>query len=155
MTNLLDLSRLQAGVLSVAARPVGLDDVVSRALDYTARDHKLDVDIPATLPEVLADPGLLERVVANLVENALRYTPPDEQVRVAASAHADVVELRVIDRGPGIPPGRTRGGVRPLPAPRRPRRRAAQASASAWRSRAASSRRCTAPSPWTTPRAAA
>ena len=104
VTNLLDLSRLQAGVLSVAARPVGLDDVVSRALDYTAGDQKLDVDVPATLPGVLADPGLLERVVANLVENALRYTPPNEQVRVAASAHADVVELRVIDRGPGIPP---------------------------------------------------
>ncbi len=103
VTNLLDLSRLQAGVLSVAARRVGLDDVVSRALDYTARDQKLDVDVPSTLPEVLADPGLLERVVANLVENALRYTPPEEPVRVAASTHADVVELRIIDRGPGIP----------------------------------------------------
>jgi two-component system sensor histidine kinase KdpD len=104
VTNLLDLSRVQAGVLSVAARPVGLDDVVSRALDYTAREQKLDVDVPTTLPEVRADPGLLERVIANLVENALRYTPPNEQVRVTASTHADVVELRVIDRGPGIPP---------------------------------------------------
>jgi two-component system sensor histidine kinase KdpD len=103
VTNLLDLSRLQAGVLSVVARPVGLDDVVSRALDHAADGHTVELDIPPDLPEVAADPGLLERVVANLVENALRYTPPDEKVRVAASTHAGTVELRVIDRGPGIP----------------------------------------------------
>ena len=56
------------------------------------------------LPEVLADAGLLERVIANLVENALRYSPPGEPVRVTASAHGGTVELRVIDRGPGIRP---------------------------------------------------
>jgi two-component system sensor histidine kinase KdpD len=105
VTNLLDLSRLQAGMLSVAARPVGVDDVVSRALDHVARDQKVDLDVPDALPEVLADPGLLERVVANLIENALRYTPADAPVRVSASVHGDAVELRVIDRGPGIPPG--------------------------------------------------
>jgi two-component system, OmpR family, sensor histidine kinase KdpD len=103
VTNLLDLSRLQAGVLSVVPRSVGIDDVVSRALDH-ATDHgaQIELDVPETLPEVLADPGLLERVIANLVENALRYTPPDHNVRLAASAHGEVVELRVIDRGPGI-----------------------------------------------------
>ena len=130
VTNLLDLSRLQAGVLSVAARPVGLDDVVSRALDYTARDQKLDVDIPATLPEVIADPGLLERVVANLIENALRYTPAEERVRVTASAHADVVELRVIDRGPGIPPAEREAVFAPFQ--RRDDHAARAAQASAW-----------------------
>ena len=55
-------------------------------------------------PRCSADAGLLERVIANLVENALRYTPAGEPVRVAASTHGDMVELRVIDRGPGIPP---------------------------------------------------
>jgi two-component system sensor histidine kinase KdpD len=111
VTNLLDLSRVQAGVLSVSAGPVGLDDVVSRALDHVtsgadrgAGGSQIEVDIPETLPEVLADAVLLERVVANLVDNALRYSPPDRAVRIAASGHADTLELRVADRGPGIPP---------------------------------------------------
>jgi two-component system sensor histidine kinase KdpD len=113
VTNLLDLSRLQAGVLSVVARPVGVEDVLAIALDYA--DYAagesgrvgdlIEVDVPATLPGVLADAGLLERVVANLVENALRYSPAGQPVRVAASAHGGVVELRIIDRGPGIPAG--------------------------------------------------
>jgi two-component system, OmpR family, sensor histidine kinase KdpD len=109
VTNLLDLSRLQAGVLSVAIRPVGVDEVVGVALDHVRavvpdRAWQLvQVDVPSTLPEVAADAGLLERVIANLVENALRHTPPDQPVRLAASAIGNVVEVRVIDRGPGIP----------------------------------------------------
>jgi two-component system sensor histidine kinase KdpD len=103
VTNLLDLSRLQAGVLSVALRPVGLEDVVSRALSHVDGDSHVDLDVPDDLPEALADPGLLERVVANLVQNALRYSPDGAQVRVAGSSHGGFVELRVIDRGPGIP----------------------------------------------------
>jgi two-component system sensor histidine kinase KdpD len=103
VTNLLDLSRLQAGVLPVHAGPVGLDDVVSRALDHAqAAPKAIDLDVPQDLPEVYADAGLLERVVANLVQNALRYAPQGTQVRLAGSAHAGRVELRVIDRGPGI-----------------------------------------------------
>ena len=103
MTNLLDLSRLQAGVLPVLAVPVGLDDVVARALDHAATPSALiQVDVPADLPEVCADAGLLERVIANLVQNALRYAPTGTPVRLAGSTHADRVELRVIDRGPGI-----------------------------------------------------
>ena len=103
VTNLLDLGRLQAGVLSVLARPIGLDPLVSRALVDVTKGQPIEIDIAADLPEVLADPGLLERVVANLVENAVRYSPPGARVRVAASAHGGVVEVRVIDQGPGIP----------------------------------------------------
>jgi two-component system, OmpR family, sensor histidine kinase KdpD len=110
VTNLLDLSRLQAGVVSVVPDAVGVEDVISRALDHVANGCYVDIDIPTTLPEVFADHGLLERVVANLVENAMRYRPPNEPVRVAASTHRDTVEVRVIDRGPGIPQG-DRDGV--------------------------------------------
>jgi two-component system sensor histidine kinase KdpD len=109
VTNLLDLSRLQAGVLPVLAAPVGLDEVVERALDATA-PHSMDrivIDVPADLPTVIADAGLLERVVANLVQNALRYAPDGSKIRLAGSAHAGRVELRVVDRGPGIPRGST------------------------------------------------
>jgi two-component system sensor histidine kinase KdpD len=103
VTNLLDLSRLQAGALSMSAHPIGLDDVVSRALQMGNAGDQVELDVPPELPAVVADAGLLERVVANVIENALRYSPPGERIRVAASAHADSVELRVVDRGPGIP----------------------------------------------------
>lgn len=104
VTNLLDLSRLQAGVLPVLVAPVGLDDVVLGAVAHAAPPQAaIDIDVPADLPPVRADAGLLERVVANLVQNALRYAPSGTRVSINGSAHAGLVELRVVDRGPGIP----------------------------------------------------
>jgi two-component system sensor histidine kinase KdpD len=90
--------------------PVGLDDVVSRALTTTTGEASVDLDISPDLPEVLADAGLLERVVANVVENALRFNPPGSKVLVTARNLGDSVELRVIDQGPGIP-AQSRGTV--------------------------------------------
>jgi two-component system sensor histidine kinase KdpD len=104
VTNLLDLSRMQAGMLLVVADVVGIDDVVGRALDYAAPGVAIELDIPKTLPDVVADAGLLERVIANLVENALRYSPPEWPVRLSASTHGAFVELRIVDHGPGIAP---------------------------------------------------
>jgi two-component system sensor histidine kinase KdpD len=104
VTNLLDLSRLQAGVLPVLKSSVGLDDVVSRALDHVAAAGPvIEVDVPPTLPEVTADAGLLERVVANLVQNALRYTPDGSSIRIEGRTDEATVELWVIDHGCGIP----------------------------------------------------
>jgi two-component system sensor histidine kinase KdpD len=104
VTDLLDLSRLEADALPVLHKPIGLDDVVSRALDHVARGVLVDIDVPDSLPAVVTDPGLLERVVANVVQNALRYAPAGSPVRLAASEHGGILELRIIDRGPGIPP---------------------------------------------------
>jgi two-component system sensor histidine kinase KdpD len=104
VTNLLDLSRLQAGVLSIGLAPVGIEDVVSRALGHVDGAARVELDVPATLPEIDVDAGLLERVVANLVDNAMRYSPQDGPVRVAASTHGGDVELRVVDHGPGVRP---------------------------------------------------
>jgi two-component system sensor histidine kinase KdpD len=102
--NLLDMSRLQAGALSVVSRRVALDEVVPLALDDLGPPGAAVVaDVPDDLPLLLADPGLLERVVANLVGNALRYSPPDTPPHVTGSSLGERVELRVIDRGPGIP----------------------------------------------------
>jgi two-component system sensor histidine kinase KdpD len=103
--NLLDMSRLEAGAVKAQLRPVALEDVVPLALvgvDPSAR--RLSMTVPETLPEVLADPALLERVVANLVGNALRHSPDDTPVRVEAGAFGDHIDLRVIDSGPGVPP---------------------------------------------------
>src|SRR5689334_2109119 len=102
--NLLDMSRLQAGALSLFPRPAGLEEIVSRALDNldpAGRDVR--VDIPESLPEINVDPAILERVIVNLTENALRYSPAGTPPLLTASALGDRVELRVVDRGPGIP----------------------------------------------------
>ena len=102
--NLLDMSRLEAGVLSVFPRPVGLDEIVARSLgDLGPAGRSVLVDIPDTVPEVLADPGILERVIVNLTSNALRYSPEGDPPLLTASSLGDRVELLVIDRGPGIP----------------------------------------------------
>ncbi|MGY4388318.1 K+-sensing histidine kinase KdpD [Streptomyces sp. TE12347] len=66
-------------------------------------DDSVELDIPETLPMVAVDRGLLERAVANIVENAVKYSPEGQPVLVSASALAERVELRVVDRGPGIP----------------------------------------------------
>ncbi|MFF4274050.1 DUF4118 domain-containing protein [Streptomyces sp. NPDC001536] len=100
--NLLDMSRLQTGTVTPIIRETDLDEVVPMALGGVPEDS-VDLDIPETLPMVHVDRGLLERAVANVVENAVKYSPPGEKVLVSASAIADRVEVRVVDRGPGVP----------------------------------------------------
>jgi two-component system, OmpR family, sensor histidine kinase KdpD len=102
--NLLDMSRLQAGALAVFPRPSDLAEIVARSLDDLGPAARtVTVNIPDRLPEVAADPGILERVIANLTANALRYSPPGSPPTLSGSVLKDRVELRVIDRGPGIP----------------------------------------------------
>lgn len=113
--NLLDSSRLATGAVRPRLRAVTYDEVVSRALagldGRAAVATQVDIDVDERLPPVLADPGLLERVVANVVDNALRHgapegVPPDEPATaIRASAHSDRVELRVVDHGKGLPKG--------------------------------------------------
>lgn len=100
--NLLDMSRLQTGTVTPLIREIDLDEVVPMALGGVP-EGSVDLDIPETLPMVAVDPGLLERAVANIVENAVKYSPDGERVTVAASALGARVELRVADRGPGVP----------------------------------------------------
>jgi two-component system, OmpR family, sensor histidine kinase KdpD len=104
--NLLDMSRLQAGALSLFPKPSGLDEIIAMSLDDLGpAGREITVDIPDMLPAVRADPAILERIVVNLTENALRYSPAGKPPLLAASALGDRVELRVVDRGPGIPEG--------------------------------------------------
>ncbi|MFF4210202.1 ATP-binding protein [Streptomyces sp. NPDC001796] len=100
--NLLDMSRLQTGTVTPLIREIDVDEVVPMALGGVPEDS-VELDIPETLPMVAVDAGLLERAVANLVENAVKYSPLGASVLVAASALADRVEVRVVDRGPGVP----------------------------------------------------
>src|SRR5581483_9451663 len=84
VSNLLDMSRLHAGAVPITLRAVV-------------------IDVAEALPPVLVDPGLLERALANVMDNAVIWSPPDKAVRVEAAASDDHVEVRVIDQGPGVP----------------------------------------------------
>ncbi|MFC5821731.1 sensor histidine kinase [Nonomuraea harbinensis] len=105
IANLLDMSRLQTGVLSVTPHPVALEEIVARALIH---QHAADIrsDVPEGLPDVLADAGLCERVIANLLDNARRYCPPGRPIEVRAHAGTATVTLQVADHGPGVPRNR-------------------------------------------------
>ncbi|MCX6394975.1 MAG: DUF4118 domain-containing protein [Propionibacteriales bacterium] len=102
--NLLDMSRLQAGALTIDLEPVALDEVVALAVDdLGATSRSVRIDLADDLPLVLADAGLTERVLANLVGNAVRYSPAEQPPSITGSHLGDQVQVRVVDRGPGIP----------------------------------------------------
>ncbi|WP_212910007.1 ATP-binding protein [Streptomyces sp. TS71-3] len=103
--NLLAISRLQAGAVSVHPRAVTLDEVAATALLHTAvpPGRAPLLDIAEDLPAAWADPGLLERVIANLVANALEASPPDRPVELAAESADGRLRLHIVDHGPGIP----------------------------------------------------
>ncbi|MER5650064.1 DUF4118 domain-containing protein [Streptosporangium sp. NPDC002524] len=115
VVNLLDMSRLQAGVLGLTLQPTALEDIVPRVVDELGPPYDRVLNrLPEDLPEIAADPALLERVLVNLVSNAVRYSPPGVAVLVGASVDdggddsdggdgGGHVEIRVVDRGPGIP----------------------------------------------------
>ncbi|MFC7504217.1 DUF4118 domain-containing protein [Nocardioides sp. GCM10030258] len=101
--NLLDMSRLQVGAMPVHLRPVALGDVLARALDdLGVAPRGVLLDVPDDLPDVLADAGLLERVLVNLVANSQRFSPPGRPALVSAAVMGAGIELLVIDHGPGI-----------------------------------------------------
>ena len=113
--SLLDMSRLQAGVITPMVREVSLEDVLPGALaDLGPRAKAVVVDVPEELPTVDADPQLLARVVANLVDNALTHSPGTEPPQVHAGAVAGQVLVRVVDRGPGIDPKAREDVFRPF-----------------------------------------
>jgi K+-sensing histidine kinase KdpD len=103
--NLLELSRLQAGAASPEPGDWPVDDLVLQALDGVEAGSRVEVVLPEDdSPLVHADLHQVERVVANLVENAVRYSPADEPVRVQVRETGSEVLVRVVDHGPGIPP---------------------------------------------------
>jgi two-component system, OmpR family, sensor histidine kinase KdpD len=101
--NLLDMSRLQAGALIADPRPVDLGEIVPAAVAAVTTPDRVEWGLDPQARLVTADPGLLDRVLGNLVENALRHQPPQGTVRITTSGLGRRTQVRVIDTGPGIP----------------------------------------------------
>ncbi len=103
--NLLDLSRLQAGQARPERALLELEDLVAGALgELGAKGRRVEVIAPEEGPEVEVDAHQIQHVLVNLIENALKYSPSDEPVRLQLAATASEAVIRVIDHGPGIPP---------------------------------------------------
>ena len=101
--NLLDMSRLHTGSLQPFLRPVAIDEVAPVAIGGLDDSLRLEMAVPDGFPLVLADPGLLERVLANLFTNALRYSPAGRPPELHAFLEGSAVRLEVADHGPGVP----------------------------------------------------
>ena len=99
VANLLDMSRLQAGAMAVHRQVVAVEDVLD---SIGPHGDRVAVTVPPELPPVSADPGLLERVIGNVLENALRVSPAGRPPSVTARAWHSRVELRITDAGPGL-----------------------------------------------------
>jgi two-component system, OmpR family, sensor histidine kinase KdpD len=101
--NLLDMSRLHTGSLQPFLRPTAIDEVAPVALLGLDDSPRLEMSVPDGFPLVLADPGLLERVLANLFSNALRHSPPAQPPELRAQLLDDMMLLEVVDHGQGVP----------------------------------------------------
>jgi two-component system, OmpR family, sensor histidine kinase KdpD len=103
VNDLLDLSKIQAGAVAPQADWCDLHDVVASAAAHLSTSHPIEFAVPVDLPLVRADAAQLERVFSNLIENAIKFSPPDSPVRISGGAATGRVTVRVTDRGRGIP----------------------------------------------------
>ncbi len=104
---LLDLSRLESGDVPLDRQPVPLRPLVTEVvseISVAGRDVRVQTEVPEDLPPVWADRERVHQVLYNLLDNAVRFTPPGGEVRVRASRHNGSCEVQVTDTGPGIPP---------------------------------------------------
>lgn len=106
--NLLEMSRLQSGEAMFHKEWYVLEEVIGSALaqlDPQLHDHPVAINLPTDLPLIRIDALLLERVVINLLENSIKYTPPGTPVEISARVEDQELLVAVADRGPGLPPG--------------------------------------------------
>ena len=109
VANLLDMTKIESGSIELDREHVHIDDVVATALQRVSTivsDHKVEVDLEASLPMLKLDVMLFEQVLVNLLDNAAKYAPPGSEIRVRSRRTRGAVAIEVLDEGPGIPEDR-------------------------------------------------
>jgi two-component system sensor histidine kinase KdpD len=107
VANLLDMTRLESGALKVTKEWLPIEEVIGGALtrlESSLAGRRVETQVPQDLPLTPVDGLLIEQVLVNLVENAIKYTPHDSAITISATAGPKAVTVEVSDRGPGIPP---------------------------------------------------
>jgi two-component system sensor histidine kinase KdpD len=108
VSNLLQMTRLESGKIQIEKEWQPLEEVVGTTLlrlETLLANHPVKTDLPDDLPLVFIDSILIEQVLVNLLENAIKYTPPGSRIDLSAWAEGQEVIVEVADRGPGLPPG--------------------------------------------------
>jgi len=106
ITNLLDESRLESGALKLSLQPAEVNDLVGAALEQLGsrvNNRIVHMDVPADLPFIQVDFGLFVQALVNIVDNALKYSPPDSLIEIKARYVHQEVQIEIVDRGTGIP----------------------------------------------------
>ena len=106
--NVLNMTRLESGAIQIRKEWQSLEEITGAVIDRLSdrlNGHTLNVQIPEDLPLIHFDPLLMEQVLTNLLENALRYTPPGTAIELTARVQKTEVLVELADRGPGIPEG--------------------------------------------------
>jgi two-component system sensor histidine kinase KdpD len=106
ITNLLDESRLEAGAMKLSRQPSEIHDLVGSALEQIgsrASNRSIKMDIPAEMPFILVDFGLIVQALVNILDNALKYSPPDSPIEIKGRQVAQKVHIEIADQGIGIP----------------------------------------------------
>jgi len=104
--NLMDLSRMRAGAVSPQKAPTAVDELIEGVVARSApllKNHDLRLMLRENLPEIPLDLGQIDQALTNVLENAARFTPPGRRITIAAARWRDGVQVRIADRGPGIP----------------------------------------------------
>jgi two-component system sensor histidine kinase KdpD len=108
VTNLLDMTRIEAGVLAVERASMPVRDIVRDAVDAlgpTLQATDVKIEVPFNLPDVDVDRVLIGQVLVNLLDNAVRHNPPNSLITVTGELRTPSVVLSVADEGPGVLPG--------------------------------------------------
>src|SRR5262249_60051619 len=105
VNNLLEMTRLESGAVTIRKEPQPLDGILGAALkrlEGPLRDRRVQVQFPPDLPLVPIDGQLIEQLFLNLLDNAVRYTPPESPIDISASASLSAVVVELADRRPGF-----------------------------------------------------
>jgi two-component system sensor histidine kinase KdpD len=107
VANLLDMTRIESGAIELKLELIDVAEIVGSALQRAGNvlaGHRVEVAIQAGLPMLHLDAVLFEQVLFNLLDNAAKYSPADSRIDIRASRDGELVEIEVVDEGPGIPP---------------------------------------------------